>query len=125
MKVKAALILVLVIPFMPLAACRLSSFAFDIRHSGAVLEVGPDRLVVDELGLAGREQKLDITVTSTTRLVDSQRNPNASGTQDLFTEKTIALSDIKMGDFVVVEVSREGKRLVAESVMVTLRGSQK
>ena len=91
MKVRAALVLALVILFMPLATWRRSSLAADTRHTGTVVEVGRDSLVVDELGLAGRGQKLHINVTSNTRLVESQRNPNASGAQDAFTEKAIAL----------------------------------
>jgi hypothetical protein len=40
-----------------------------------VVEVGRDSLVVDELGRAGKEQKLHVTVTANTRVVESERNP--------------------------------------------------
>ena len=99
--------------------------ATDIRHSGAVVNVDRDGLVVDEFGRAGKERKLHITVMPSARVVDSQRNPHTSRTQDAFVEKTIALSDIKPGDFVVVDMSHEGQKLVGGSVMVTLRGSGK
>ncbi len=111
--------------FFALMLLPTMALAAGTRHKGTVVEVGRDSLVVDELGRAGKEQKLHMTVTANTRVVESERNPHASSAQDEFTEKTIALSDIKKGDFVVVDVSREGKKLVAESVMVTLRGSGK
>jgi hypothetical protein len=102
-----------------------TALAAGTRHSGTVVDVGRDNLVVDKLGRAGKEQKLHLTVTANTRVVESERNSHASGTQDAFTEKTIALSDIRKGDFVVVDARREGKKLVADTVMVTLRGSGK
>jgi hypothetical protein len=111
--------------FFALMLLPPTAVAAGTRHSGTVVEVGRDGLIVDELGLAGREEKLHINVTATTRVVESQRNPRASGPEDAFTENTIALSDIKTGDFVVVDTSQDGKQLVAESVMVTLRGGGK
>ena len=82
---------------------------------------GADSLVVDELGGANRQQKLQVGVTPTTRITYSERNPHATSTQDLFTENVISLTEVKKGDFVVVETTSDGKKLVAESVMVTLR----
>ena len=116
----------LLVVSLGLTLLPIGAFGADGRHSGTVVEVAHDGLLVDELGLAGREQKLRINVTPKTRVVDSsERNPRPSGPQDAFTEKAITLSDIKAGDFVVVDVNPEGegKQLVAESVMVTLRGA--
>jgi hypothetical protein len=91
------------------------------RHAGSVFSVGPDRLVIDELGRAGEAQQLDITITRTTRIIESQRNPAGSSAQDSFTDKTISLAEVKTGDYVVVDASRQEAKLVAESITVTLR----
>src|SRR5262249_22742924 len=93
------------------------------RHSGSVRSVGPDSLVVDEFGRAGEEQQLHVTITRKTRIIESQRNPAGSDAHDAFTDRTISLAEVKKGDYVVVNASREGTKLVAESVTVTLRGS--
>jgi len=94
----------------------------DDRHAGSVRSVGPDHLVVDEIGRAGEEQALRVTVTRTTRIIESQRNPAAADTQNAFTDKVISLAEVKKGDYVVVDASREGTKLVATSVTITLRG---
>ena len=91
------------------------------RHAGSVLSVAPDRLVVHEVGRAGEEQKLHVTITGKTRIIESRRNPVASGTQDAFTDQSISLAQIKQGDYVVVDASRQGTKLVAASITVTLR----
>jgi hypothetical protein len=93
------------------------------RHAGSVLGVGADSLVVHEVGRAGEEQKLHVTITQRTRIIESRRNPAASDAQDSFTDKTIPLSEVKQGDYVVVDASGEGTNLVAASVTVTLRGN--
>jgi hypothetical protein len=89
------------------------------RHAGSVLSVGPDSLVVDELGRAGKSQRLHVTVTPRTRIIVSQRNPQAP---ESFTDTTISLAEVTKGDFVSVDMSHEGSKLVAASVTVTLRG---
>jgi len=88
------------------------------RHTGTVMSVEPNGLV---LLRGGKEQKLQVAVTPQTRVTDSERNPRPTSVQELFTDKPIPLSEVKKGDFVVVETSGEGKKLVADSVMVTLR----
>jgi hypothetical protein len=103
----------------------LSDAATASRHSGTVVEVGSDRLVVVELGLAGKEERLHISVTPTTRVVESVRNPRATGLEDQFTTTPTTLTDVRTGDYVVVEVRREGNALVAQSLIVTLRSSDK
>ena len=91
------------------------------RHTGTVLNVETGRLVVLVLGRAGKEEKLRVAVTPQTRIVDSERNPRPTSVEELFTDRPISLNELKKGDFVVVETSGEGKKLVADSVMVTLR----
>ena len=88
------------------------------RHAGTVLSVGPDSLVVDELGRAGKAHKLHITVTPRTRIIVSQRNPQAP---ESFTDTTISLAEVKKGDFIGVDTRHEVSKLIAESITVTLR----
>ena len=85
------------------------------------MSVEPNSLVVRELGAAGKERKLQAAVTPQTRVTDSERNPRPTNAQELFKDKPISLSEVKKGDFVVVETRREGKKIVADTVMVTLR----
>jgi hypothetical protein len=114
------LVFVITLTLIPVAG-----FAAGERHTGTVVTVGSDNLIVDGLGRGGREEKLNVAVTPTTRITYSERNAHASSPQELFNDTTIPLTDVKKGDFVVVETKSEGKRLVAESVTVTLRGSAK
>jgi len=99
----------------------MTGFAAGERHTGTVQTVSSDSLVVDELGRAGKEHKLRVVVTPETRIAYSERNPHATSAQDLFVESTISSADVKKGDFVVVETRPEGKKLIAESITVTLR----
>jgi hypothetical protein len=87
------------------------------RHAGTVLSVGLDSLVVDELGRAGTAHMLYVTVTPRTSIIVSQRNPQAPE----FTDTPISLAEVKKGDFVGIDTSREGSKLVAVSITVTLR----
>jgi hypothetical protein len=60
------------------------------RHTGTVLNVEPNRLVVLVLGRAGKEEKLQVAVTPQTRIVDSERNPRPTSVRELFTEADLA-----------------------------------
>lgn len=105
-----------VLPVLTLAPVTVLSAGE--RHAGTVLSVGPDSLVVDELGRAGKAQKLLVIVTPRTRIIVSQRNLRAP---ESFTDTPISLAEVKRGDFVGVETTHEGAKLVAESITVTLR----
>ena len=102
---------------------RATTLSASDRRSGSVRSVGSDRLVVAEFGRGGEEQQLQVTITRKTRIIESQRNPAASDAHDSFIEKTISLAEVKTGDYVVVDASRQETKLVAESVTVTLRKS--
>lgn len=98
------------------------------RHAGTVVSVDSksNTLVVDELGKAGKEEKLRLHVAPNARVVLSERVDQASDPQHTFKDTPIALGDVKPGDFVVVDVTGRGKAATAESVTVTLRpGSAK
>jgi hypothetical protein len=95
------------------------------RHAGSVLSVGPDSVVVHEVGRAGEEHKLHVSITRKTRIIESRRNPAISDAQDSFTDEAISLADVNKGDYVIVRASREGANLVATSVTVTRRPETK
>lgn len=90
------------------------------RHSGTVVSVKPESLLLAEIVAGGKERKLLVQLTAQTRVVVSDRNPHATGVENSFTNTPINAADIKPGDFVVVGLSR-GKKAVAESITVTLR----
>jgi len=120
MRIHRGLVLGLVSTLLPLTALAAGE-----RHSGTVLSVSSAGLVVDELAGGGKAVKVQVAVTPATRLADSERNPQGTSEQDAFVNKTITLADVKQGDFVVVEATREAKKLVATSVTVTLRAGAK
>src|SRR5262249_24017992 len=92
------------------------------RHAGTVLSVGPDSLVVDELGRAGKAQKLLVTATPRTRIILPQRDPQAP---ESFTDTPISLAEVQKGDFVGVETTHERAKLVARGqVPHPLRGDR-
>jgi len=106
--------LVLLLPMTIVPVGKLSAGE---RHAGIVLSVAADSLVIDELGRAGKAHQLRVTVTPRTGIILSQRDP-----QELeFTDTPISLAQVKKGDFVGVDTSHEGSKIVAASITVTLR----
>lgn len=93
------------------------------RHSGSVVSVDQQTqtLVVKELGVEGKPETLAVKVQPGTKVVVSERDPQAPDFERQFTERPIGLGEIQAGDFVVVELSGDGTTPSAESVMVTLR----
>jgi hypothetical protein len=91
------------------------------RHAGTVLAVDPQArtLTVDEFGAGGERRALSVQVPRDAIVLWSQRNQAGRGVSDAFRDSTITLGEIRVGDFVVVEVS--GDPEVARLVMVTLR----
>jgi hypothetical protein len=104
----------------PVAAASASTS----RHDGTVESVDPktQTLVIWEFGANARAGAFSVHVPSTARVVLSERNPKATAAQHEFTDTPIQLSDVKRGDFVVVDVSGQGARPAAQSIAVTLRG---
>jgi hypothetical protein len=93
------------------------------RSSGVVLAVDPgaSMLVLDERGVGGEARRLRIELAPEARVVLSERADRAEDVSRLFKETPIDLSDIRTGDYVVVERrGPEGKEL-AQSVVVTFR----
>lgn len=91
------------------------------RRAGTVLAVDPQArtLTVDEFGANAERHALLVQVPRDAVVLLSQRNESGRDLKDAFRDSTIALGDIRIGDFVVVELSAD--REVARLVMVTLR----
>jgi hypothetical protein len=91
------------------------------RHSGTVLAVDPEArtLTVDELGASAERRALRVQVPRDAIVLLSQRNQSSLDFKDTFRDSTISLGDVRVGDFVVVELSSDPE--VARMVMVTLR----
>jgi hypothetical protein len=94
------------------------------RHDGTIEAVNPKAktLVIWELGANAKAHAVRVHVAPTARVALSRRNPKATDAQHEFTDTPIQLSDIKRGDFVVVDETGSGARAEARSVVVTLRG---
>ena len=91
------------------------------RHAGTVLAVDPQSrtLTVDEYVANAERRALRVQVPQDALVVFSQRNPSGLDVRTSFRDRTISLADIRVGDFVVVELSADPD--VASLVMVTLR----
>lgn len=91
------------------------------RHAGTVLAVDPQArtLTVDEFGAGGERRALSVQVPRDAIVLWSQRDQAGRGVSDAFRDSTITLGEVRVGDFVVVEVSDDPQ--VARLVMVTLR----
>jgi hypothetical protein len=91
------------------------------RHAGTVLAVDSQArtLTVDEFGAGGERRALSVQVPRAAIVLWSQRNRAGWGAKDAFRDSTITLGEVRVGDFVVVELSDDPE--VARLVMVTLR----
>ena len=91
------------------------------RHAGTVLAVDPQSrtLTVDEFGAGGERRAFRVQVPREAVVLTSTRNQDGHDFKDAFRDSTISLSDIQIGDFVVIELA--GSPDVARMVMVTLR----
>jgi len=96
------------------------------RHSGTVIAVTDHKtptLVLEEIVEGAKMRELRVLVTRETRLIRSERVPDTQ-VSDLrypFHDAPIRLSDIRIGDFVVVELGGADDKTVASSVTVTFR----
>ncbi len=91
------------------------------RHAGTVLAVDPQSrtITVDEYVANAERRALRVQVPQDALVVLSQRNPSGLDVKSSFHDRTIGLADVRVGDFVVVELSADPD--VARLVMVTLR----
>lgn len=91
------------------------------RRAGAVLAVDPQArtLTVDEFGANAERRALRVQVPREAVVLLSQRNQAGRDVKDSFRDSTITLAEVRVGDFVVVELSDDPG--VARLVMITLR----
>jgi len=92
------------------------------RHAGTVLAVnsGGRAVMLDEFGANAERRTLEVRLSSEARVLLSERDETATEFDRTFKDTPIGLSDIQVGDFIVVELA--GKPNVASLVIVTLRG---
>lgn len=92
------------------------------RVSGVVLSVDlkARALVIQDMGADAEARRLRVGLAPDTRVVLSERESPATE----FKDRTISLSDIRDGDFVVVDLKRSEGAPLARSVVVTLRAAQ-
>lgn len=97
------------------------------KHVGTVVQVNLARgiLVVDEMLQGTTTRRWTIHLTPETRLVKSVRLPidQVTDLRHPFQDTPLTVQGLKAGDYVVVEVVRHGRRLVARTVTVTLEGT--
>ena len=91
------------------------------RRAGTVLAVDPQArtLTVDEFGANAERRALRVQVPREAVVLLSQRNQAGRDVKDSFRDSTITLGDVRVGDFVVVELAEDPE--VARLVMITLR----
>jgi hypothetical protein len=97
------------------------------RSSGLVLSVNPRArtLVLEDRGGAAAAAGLRVELAPDARVVLSERADRADRAEDLgrpFKDTEISLSDVRRGDFVVVEMMGPEGKALARSVVVTFRG---
>lgn len=114
-----ALWAILLLPL--LVAAIASGVTAGERHAGTVLAVDSQArtLTVDELGANAERRALRVQVPREAAVVLSRRNQSSLELKDNFRDSSISLGDVRVGDFVVVELSDDPE--IARLVMVTLR----
>ncbi|MGH7373005.1 MAG: hypothetical protein ACREJY_02140 [Candidatus Rokuibacteriota bacterium] len=114
-----ALWAILLLPL--LVAAIASGVTAGERHAGTVLAVDSQArtLTVDELGANAVRRALRVQVPREAAVVLSRRNQSSLELKDNFRDSSISLGDVRVGDFVVVELSDDPE--IARLVMVTLR----
>ena len=92
-----------------------------VRHAGTVLMVDASAgiMALEEYWINGQRRVLKIRITPDTRVVLSERNEMFRDLTDTFTTTPIHARDLRIGDFVVVELVDTAPDNVASLVMVT------
>ncbi|MGH7752359.1 MAG: hypothetical protein ACREN5_06055, partial [Gemmatimonadales bacterium] len=96
------------------------------RSSGIVLSVNPRArtLLLEDMGAAAAASRLRVELAPDARVVLSERDDRAEDLSHPFKDTLISLSDVRRGDFVVVEMRGPEGKALARSVVVTFRGNQ-
>src|SRR5919197_1472381 len=92
---------------VPLAGVQAARAGSITRHDGTVesLDLKRQTMVIRELGANAAAHDLRVHVAPGTRVVLSERNPQATDVQHEFRDTPIQFSDVKRGDFVVVDLT--------------------
>jgi len=92
-----------------------------VRHAGTVLMVDASAgiMALEEYWINGQRRVLKVRITPDTQVVLSERNEMFRDLTDTFTTTPIHVRDLKIGDFVVVELVGTAPDNVASLVMVT------
>lgn len=96
------------------------------RSSGLVQSVNPRArtLVLEDRDAAAAASQLRVELAPDARVVLSERDDRAEDLSHPFKDTLISLSDVRRGDFVVVEMRGPEGKALARSVVVTFRGNQ-
>lgn len=96
------------------------------RSSGIVLSVDPRAraLVLEDRGAAAAASRLRVELAPDARVVLSERDDRAEDLSHPFKDTLISLSEVRRGDFVVVEMRGPEGKARAQALVVTLRGTQ-
>lgn len=96
------------------------------RASGIVLAVNPSArtLVLQDMGAAPAASQLRVALAPDARIVLSERDDRAEDLSHPFKDTVSSLSDVRKGDFVVVDMRGPEGTALARSVVVTLRGPE-
>ena len=91
------------------------------RRAGTVLALDSQArtLTLDEFGANAERRALRVQVPREALVLLSQRNQAGRDVKDSFRDSAITLADVRVGDFVVIEMSDDPE--VARLVMITLR----
>ncbi len=117
----------LIVTFTVAIACAMTlvSGAEAARRAGTIVAVDPAArtLVMEEMGVAGRLQRLTVEVAPDARVVRSERSAarEAVDPASPFTVTSIGVAGLHPGDFVVIESLPGTQAEVATSVDVTFR----
>jgi hypothetical protein len=93
------------------------------QHAGTVLALDTEAgtLVIDEFGANAVRRPFRVRLAPRAQVVLSERTQGAEAFDRPFTDTAIGLADVRIGDFVVVELTG-GTPPMATTVVVTLRG---
>ena len=98
--------------------------AAEVRHSGAVTQVTPNQITIDEMGpwtgaanpLTPRTIEID-EATTVTR-AERADEPDPAGWPGGFKESPLRAHEIRVGDFVTVTTIERDGREIAQSIVV-------
>ena len=93
------------------------------RASGRVLSVDPGArtFVLEDMGAGAQVSRLRVELAPDASVVLSERDDRAEDLSHPFKDTVISLSDLRKGDFVVVEMRGPEGKARARSVVVTWR----